>query len=70
VKNQAAEISSAAPVRRALGDPLMTEIPARRSVVTLGARDSSRALADRQLADAVLEQGLHNVLALLGRAQS
>jgi hypothetical protein len=47
----------------------MTEIPARQSVVTLGARDSSPApLADRQLADAVLEQGLHNVLALLGRA--
>jgi site-specific recombinase XerD len=29
-------------------------------------RGSSRALADRQLADEVLEQGMHNALTLLG----
>ena len=32
----------------------------------VGPLQLSRALADRQLADAVLEQGLQNVLALLG----
>jgi TetR/AcrR family transcriptional regulator, transcriptional repressor for nem operon len=31
-----------------------------------GTLQLSRALADRQLADAVLEQGIHNALALLG----
>jgi TetR/AcrR family transcriptional regulator, transcriptional repressor for nem operon len=32
----------------------------------VGTLQLSRSLADRQLADAVLEQGLQNVLALLG----
>ena len=32
----------------------------------IGTLQLSRALADRQLADAVLEQGIHNALALLG----
>jgi hypothetical protein len=31
-----------------------------------GTLQLSRALADRQLADEVLEQGIHNALALLG----
>jgi TetR/AcrR family transcriptional repressor of nem operon len=34
-----------------------------------GTLQLSRALADRQLADAVLDQGLHNALALLGATQ-
>jgi TetR/AcrR family transcriptional repressor of nem operon len=34
-----------------------------------GTLQLSRALADRQLADEVLEQGLHNALALLGAGQ-
>ena len=34
--------------------------------MTVGTLQLSRSLADRQLADAVLEQGLQNVLALLG----
>ena len=32
----------------------------------VGTLQVSRALADRDLADAVLEQGIHNALALLG----
>jgi len=32
----------------------------------VGTLQLSRALADRDLADAVLEQGIHNALALLG----
>jgi TetR/AcrR family transcriptional regulator, transcriptional repressor for nem operon len=32
----------------------------------VGTLQLSRALADRQLADAVLEQGLRNAIALLG----
>ena len=35
----------------------------------VGTLQLSRALADRQLADAVLEQGIHNALALLGAEQ-
>ena len=35
----------------------------------VGTLQLSRALADRQLADEVLEQGIHNVLALLGAEQ-
>ena len=35
----------------------------------VGTLQLSRALADRQLADAVLDQGLQNALALLGAAQ-
>jgi hypothetical protein len=34
-----------------------------------GTLQLSRALADRQLADAVLDQGLQNALALLGATQ-
>jgi hypothetical protein len=34
-----------------------------------GTLQLSRALADRQLADEVLEQGLHNTLALLDAGQ-
>ena len=34
-----------------------------------GTLQLSRALADRQLADAVLDQGRHNALALLEAAQ-
>ncbi len=32
----------------------------------VGTLQLSRAVADRELADAVLEQGIHNALALLG----
>ena len=35
----------------------------------VGTLQLSRALADRQLADEVLEQGIHNALALLGAEQ-
>ena len=35
----------------------------------VGTLQLSRALADRQLADAVLEQGIHNALTLLGAEQ-
>ena len=35
----------------------------------VGTLQLSRALADRQLADAVLDQGIHNALALLGAEQ-
>ena len=35
----------------------------------IGTLQLSRALADRHLADAVLEQGIHNALALLGAEQ-
>ena len=35
----------------------------------IGTLQLSRALADRQLADAVLAQGIQNVLALLGARQ-
>ena len=35
----------------------------------VGTLQLSRALADRQLADAVLEQGIHNALALLDAEQ-
>jgi TetR/AcrR family transcriptional regulator, transcriptional repressor for nem operon len=37
--------------------------------LTVGTLQLSRALADRQLADAVLEQGIHNALALLDAEQ-
>ena len=35
----------------------------------LGTLEVSRALADRQLADEVLEQGIQNALVLLGAGQ-
>jgi hypothetical protein len=35
----------------------------------VGTLQLSRALADRQLADQVLEQGIHNALALLDAEQ-
>lgn len=35
----------------------------------VGTLQLSRALADRQLADAVLDQGIHNALTLLGAPQ-
>jgi hypothetical protein len=35
----------------------------------IGTLQLSRALADRQIADAVLAQGIQNVLALLGARQ-
>jgi hypothetical protein len=35
----------------------------------VGTLQLSRALADRQLADDVLDQGIHNALALLGAEQ-
>ena len=35
----------------------------------IGALQLSRALADKQLADQVLEQGLQNALTLLGAGQ-
>src|SRR5213592_1191300 len=38
-------------------------------VLMVGTLQVSRALADRQLADEVLEQGIHNALALLGAEQ-
>jgi hypothetical protein len=36
----------------------------------IGTLQLSRALAHRHLADAVLEQGIHNALALLGTERS
>jgi hypothetical protein len=35
----------------------------------VGTLQVSRALADRELADEILAQGIHNALALLGRHQ-